>query len=179
MFLFNASNNLVFTENEESSYFIFFADGSDLVWRGIIDLVFQTNELKDSDSSSSTYLDMTTELNFRKLFLSIALTWSKTSAIFHNSKLADAMKALVNWLKELRTHTADASAAKKSLEFGLQTEILQVLSNVLYRNKGAKEIIHQMNAMPILIECCTYQDLETQPLRREWAIVAVRNANMD
>ncbi|XP_053985637.1 ataxin-10 [Hylaeus volcanicus] len=57
--------------------------------------------------------------------------------------------------------------------FGFKAGLIRVIGNMSYRNKDCQDLLREMDAIPLLLDCCNID--ARNPLIMQWTILALRN----
>ncbi|KZC11197.1 Ataxin-10 [Dufourea novaeangliae] len=57
--------------------------------------------------------------------------------------------------------------------FGFKAGLIRIIGNVSYRNKECQDLVREMDAIPLLLDCCNID--ARNPLIMQWTILALRN----
>ncbi|CAK9807843.1 atxn10 [Anthophora plagiata] len=57
--------------------------------------------------------------------------------------------------------------------FGFKAGLIRIIGNMSYRNKECQDLLREMDAIPLLLDCCNID--ARNPLIMQWTILALRN----
>ncbi|KYN04673.1 PREDICTED: ataxin-10 [Cyphomyrmex costatus] len=75
------------------------------------------------------------------------------------------------------TEVSGVTAANHDLQehpaYGFKAGLIQVIANVVHRNKMCQDLFREIDGIPLLLDCCNID--ARNPLILQWAILALRN----
>ncbi|XP_017793635.1 PREDICTED: uncharacterized protein LOC108575372 [Habropoda laboriosa] len=72
---------------------------------------------------------------------------------------------------------SETNSAESNLQshpaFGFKAGLIRIIGNMSYRNKECQDLLREMEAVPLLLDCCNID--ARNPLIMQWTILALRN----
>lgn len=112
-------------------------------------------------------------INCTYLLKSIQMIGKESSNYFTPlTKLSDLVPHTVESM-EMENNANAEEDPHRHPAFGFKADLIRIIGNVSYKNKECQDLLREMDAIPLLLDCCNID--ARNPLIMQWTILALRN----